>query len=222
MNDAKQAGAPRSALSEIPRKNLKPIFKGTMRYTWRGVRCNKSPFDLALYSLLIWQKKPRTIIEFGTKEGGSALWFHDTCRTFGLDTRIVSIDIRQRVTFDVEGISFISGDALHPEEALGQEFMDALPRPLLVVDDSAHLPSTVLAVLRFMDAHLGVGEYIVIEDGILQSLKMDERFDGGPTPAIAQFLAERSGSYAIDTYFCDFFGQNVTFNTNGFLVKTAA
>lgn len=220
-DNADQAGARRSTLSEIPKRILKPIFKGTMRYTWRGVLCNKSPFDLALYPLLIWQQKPRTIIEFGTKEGGSALWFHDICRAFGLDTRVISIDIRQRAKFEAEGISFISGDALHPEKALPKEFMDDLPRPLLVIDDSAHVPSTVLAVLRFMDPHLRVGEYIVIEDGILESMKMDQRFDGGPSPAIEQFLVERSKSYAIDTSFCDFFGPNITFNTNGYLVKIA-
>jgi cephalosporin hydroxylase len=221
MNDVPPADAQRSPLSQLPRRQLKSIFKGTMRYTWRGVRCNKSPFDLALYPLLIWQQKPRTIIEFGTRFGGSALWFHDICRAFGLDTRIISIDIEQRAKFEVDGVSFITGDALHPEKALPKEFMDSLPRPLLVSDDSAHLPETVLSVLRFMDPHLRVGEYIVIEDGIFQSLQIDKRFEGGPAPAIAKFLAERSGSYKIDTSFCDFFGTNVTFNTNGYLVKVA-
>lgn len=220
-NDSTEAGEPRSALSAIPRKHLKPIFRGTMRYTWRGVLCNKSPFDLALYALLIWQSKPRTIIEFGTKEGGSALWFHDICRTFGLDTRIISVDIHQRAPFKVDGISFISGDALHPEEALPDEIMKALPRPLLAIDDSAHLPATVLAVLKFMDRHLAVGEHVVIEDGILQSLGAEERFDGGPLPAVEQFLAERVGSYVIDTFFCDYFGSNVTFNPNSYLLKIA-
>jgi cephalosporin hydroxylase len=221
-DDRQREAAERSPLSGIPKKHLKPIFKGTMRYTWRGVLCNKSPFDLALYSLLIWQQKPRTIIEFGTKQGGSALWFHDLCRTFGLDTRIISIDIHQRAKFAVDGVSFLSGDALDPEKALPQEFMNSLPRPLLVIDDSAHLPATVLSILRFFDSHLAVGEYVVIEDGILQSMEMEEQFDGGPLPAIRQFLAERHASYAIDTNFCDFFGPNATFNTNGFLVKTAA
>lgn len=220
-NDGSEENEPRSALSAIPKKHLKHIFRGTMRYTWRGVLCNKSPFDLALYSLLIWQNKPRTIIEFGTKEGGSALWFHDLCRTFGLDTKIISIDIHQRAAFETEGISFISGDALHPEEALPDEFMKALSRPLLTIDDSAHLPATVLSVLRFMDRHLAVGEHIVIEDGILQSLGAEERFHGGPLPAVEQFLAERAGSYMIDTYFCDFFGSNVTFNPNSYLLKIA-
>lgn len=219
---ARDQGAPRSALSQIPRRHLKPIFKGTMRYTWRGVLCNKSPFDLALYPLLIWRQKPRTIIEFGTKQGGSALWFNDICRAFGLDTRIVSVDIQQRAKFAVEGISFIKGDALHPGQALPDAFMNALARPLLVIDDSAHLPSAVLSVLRFADAHLRVGEYVVIEDGILQSMHLEERFEGGPAPAIAQFLAERPGRFAIDTDLCDFFGDNVTFNTNGYLVKIAA
>ena len=66
-----------------------------MRYTWRGVLCNKNPFDMALYPMLLWERKPRTIIEIGSKEGGSAIWLADICARFGIDVRIVSVDIDQ-------------------------------------------------------------------------------------------------------------------------------
>jgi cephalosporin hydroxylase len=41
------------------------------RYTYRGVPMLKNPFDLALYLLLLWRLKPRTVIEIGSKSGGS-------------------------------------------------------------------------------------------------------------------------------------------------------
>ena len=71
----------RSPISAIPAERLMDIQNGTMRYSWRGILCNKSPFDFALYSLLLWQVKPATIFEIGSKQGGSALWLADTCRT---------------------------------------------------------------------------------------------------------------------------------------------
>ena len=43
------------------------------RYTYRGVPMLKNPFDLALYLLLLRRLKPRTVIEIGSKSGGSGL-----------------------------------------------------------------------------------------------------------------------------------------------------
>ncbi|MFP4076345.1 MAG: hypothetical protein ACLFTD_07650 [Halochromatium sp.] len=46
---------------------------GTLRYTYRGLAGLKNPIDLALYAKAIWDLKPRTLIELGSKDGGSAL-----------------------------------------------------------------------------------------------------------------------------------------------------
>ena len=42
-------------------------------YTYRGVRCLKNPFDLALYQMLISREGIRCVIEIGSAYGGSAL-----------------------------------------------------------------------------------------------------------------------------------------------------
>ena len=100
----------------------------------------------------------------------------------------------------------------------------ALPHPLLVVEDADHRPATTLAVLRFFDPWLQPGDYIAIEDGIVDDLfdpSAVASLDGGPRPAIAAFLAERGDDYAIDTSLCDAFGRNVTWNVNGYLQRTA-
>jgi len=211
----------RSVKSAVPRPLLGAIRKGLMRYTWRGVLCNKSPFDLALYSLLLWREKPRAIIEIGTKEGGSALWLWDTCHQFGLDTEIISIDIQQRAKGNQTGITFLQGNALNLATALPPERTRTLKRPLMVIEDSAHRPDTTLAVLQFMDAHLRSGEYIIIEDGIVDSRGVAAQFGGGPNPAVEEFLAANVGRYEIDTDLCDYYGYNVTWNTNGWLRKIA-
>jgi cephalosporin hydroxylase len=211
----------RSPVSAISKPQLRTILEGTMRYSWRGVLCNKSPFDFALYSLLIWREKPETIIEIGTKEGGSTLWLFDLCRTFGLSTKIISIDVHQRAKIEEPGITLLRGNALNLGAALPEETMHALRHPLLVIDDSAHQPDTVLAILRFMDRYLREGEYAIIEDGICESMGATGAFKGGPIPGIRTFLAETNGRYIIDTELCDFFGYNVTCNANGYLRKIA-
>jgi hypothetical protein len=93
--------------------------------------------------------------------------------------------------------------------------MPALPRPLLVIEDADHRYLTTLGVLNFMDGHLRGGEYVLVEDGICDSFGNEGRYDGGPNRAIAGFLDGRT-DYEVDRHYCDFFGHNVTWNTNGY------
>lgn len=188
-----------------------------MRYTWRGLICSKNPFDLALYPILLWERKPATIIEIGSKDGGSALWLADTCAQFGFDVQIISVDINQRAKVRQKNIEFLQGDGRHLEKVLTDERMRSLPRPLLVIEDADHHYLTTLAVLQFMDRHMAADEYLLIEDGICNSFNNEARYDGGPIRAIAEFLGEQPLRYEIDTRFCDFFGYNVTWNPNGYL-----
>jgi len=203
--------------TSLPRKTLLAIQEGKHQYTWRGVPCQKDPFDLALYPLLLWRERPRTIIEIGTKYGGSALWFSDTCRALGLETRIITIDIKKREIPSAANVEFIHGNGRNLANALPQALMRSIERPLLVIEDADHHSATTLAVLTFMDNYLLPGEYIVVEDGIIESLHDDTgRYGGGPQQAIEQFLKQHA-HYEVDRSYCDFFGVNVTWNTNGFI-----
>jgi cephalosporin hydroxylase len=68
--------------------------KGTMAYTYRDIPCLKDPIDLALYMKLIWELKPGSIIEIGSFQGGSAIFYADLCQTYGLSTDIVTVDFQ--------------------------------------------------------------------------------------------------------------------------------
>lgn len=211
----------RSPICDIPRKQLMNIQRGTMRYEWRGVLCNKNPFDLALYPMLLWREKPKTIVEIGSKEGGSALWLHDVCTRFGLGTRVVSIDINQRAKVKREGIEFHHGDGRNLSTVLTADKMASLARPLLVIEDADHHYLTTLAVLQFFDKLLRRGEYMLIEDGICNSFGNEANYDGGPNRAVAEFLADAADRYQVDESYCDFFGYNATWNTNGYIKRVA-
>lgn len=210
----------RSAISSIPAEHLKAVQDGVLRYEWRGVMCNKSPFDLALYGMLLWRQKPATIFEIGTKRGGSALWLADNCRALGLTTKIISVDIKQRAAVKDQAVTFLEGDGRKLENTLPDKMIANLPRPWLVIEDADHFYATTLAVLKFFDPYLRRGEYIVIEDGIVDSFMPEENFDGGPNRAVAEFMDSRSSHYDLDTEFCDYFGYNATWNTNGFLRRS--
>jgi cephalosporin hydroxylase len=203
--------------SEIGYDLLMKIQQGTMTYSYRGVSLQKNPFDLALYSLLLDRARPRTLIEIGSYRGGSAIWFADQASLLGLDLELLSIDLEIPVTVADPSVNFLRGDARELGTVLPPKLMNAVKRPLMVVEDSSHLADTTAAVLEFFDPWLRSGEYIVIEDGILSDMRLAHLYDGGPLPAIEAFLKKRAGKYEVDRGLCDYFGSNVTWNVNGYL-----
>jgi cephalosporin hydroxylase len=208
---------PHIAHSDINYELLMKIQKGTMAHHYRGVPLQKNPFDLALYSLLLERTRPRTLIEIGSYQGGSAIWFADQASLLELDLRVLSIDLEVPATVTRPAINFLRGDAHKLGAVLPSSVMNALERPLMVVEDSSHLAGTTAAVLEFFDTWLRSGEYIVIEDGILSDMRVADLYDGGPLRAIEAFLEKNAGRYEVDRGLCDYYGRNVTWNVNGYL-----
>ncbi len=205
----------------LPRETMLSIQNASMNYSYRGVPMIKNPFDLALYPLLIWNLKPRTIIEIGSKDGGSALWFGDMLNNFGIDSHIYSIDIVKVTSVQHPRVTFLEGDGRTLEKTLTSSFLSALPRPLLVIEDADHAYQTSKCILDFFHPYLHQGEYIVIEDGIISDLIQDTSYNNGPHRALKEFLSKHASEYEIDGSYCDYFGYNLTWCTNGFLKKIA-
>jgi len=205
------------ARTDIDYELLMKIQQGTMSYSYRGIPLQKNPFDLALYSLLLDQTKPRTLIEIGSYQGGSAIWFADQASLRKLDLKVLSIDLEVPVAVAHPSIDFLRGEACALGTVLTSSLMSALARPLMVIEDSSHLAGTTAAVLDFFDPWLRSGEYIVIEDGILSDMRVADLYDGGPLRAIEEFLAKNDGRYEIVRGLCDYFGRNVTWNVDGYL-----
>lgn len=209
----------RSWGTTIPRELMMSIQNATHNYSYRGVPLLKNPFDFALYPLLIWNVKPGTIIEIGSKSGGSALWFGDLLESFGLDGRVYSIDIVKVTKVFHQRVTFLEGDGQALHQTLSAELMRSLPRPLLVIEDADHSYETSKAVLDFFHPYFNPGEYIVIEDGIISDIIQDSSYNRGPHRALKAFLAEHRDEYEVEGDYCDFFGYNVTWATNGYLKK---
>lgn len=215
------ASAGRPFRSAIPHAALQTIQSGTLAYSYKGVALQKNPFDLALYSQLIWREKPATILEIGSFMGGSAIWFGDQMTAFGIPANVVSVDIAAISGVSQGGVQFLTGDANNLSLVLTPDILDRLPRPWFVVEDSNHQASTCRAVLEFFHPRLMAGEFIAVEDGIVTDLGIADEFEGGPSYAVASFLAEYPGAYQIDAGYCDYFGYNFTYNINGYLRRMA-
>jgi cephalosporin hydroxylase len=210
----------RSFKSFFTSEQIAAYQRGTMQYRYRDIACNKSPIDLALYLRLFQDARPRTLFEIGSKAGGSALLLRDFGRVLDLRLEVISIDIAKPEA-KFEGVTFLEGDVHHLGRTFEQHQLDRCPRPWLVIEDSAHTADACTAALDFFAGRLRPGEWLAMEDGVLDELGLKEKYGGGPNQAIAQFLGTHPGVFEIGVEYCDMFGPNATYNPNGYLKRTS-
>lgn len=194
---------------------LEGINQGHHKVTYKGVNCAKSPFDYVMYQMLLHMLKPDLIIEVGSNEGGSALYLADLLQLFG-HGMVHTIDVEDRIAAPAKvhpRIQFFNGGWEAYDVSMAAPY-----KMVLVIEDSSHTYENTLQVMNRFAPLVTPGSYLVVEDGIVDSLGISEEFNGGPLRAIKEFLENRN-DFATDTYWCDFFGKNTTFNTIGYLKR---
>ncbi len=82
---------------------------------WQDIPLGKSCYDVCIYQQMLQELRPRTIIEFGTAFGGSALFFADHARMFGLDAKIITLDVNAD---DIEDLPLWPDGSLALDRAL--------------------------------------------------------------------------------------------------------
>lgn len=171
--------------------------------TWKGRPLFKTVFDFAILPMLIWELKPGTVFEIGSGTGASACWIADTMETAGLSSRVYSTDVKP-VAERYPGVQFLSGDCTSPASLFEPDLLRSAARPFLVIED-AHV--NVRNVLLYLDEFLKPGDYLFVEDSVNKG------------DALEAFLRERTGRYAVDSRYTDFFGRNATSAINSIFVR---
>lgn len=183
---------------------------GAFAQTYKSLINMKTPFDLYLYSRLIWELQPKTILELGSLQGGSGLWFADQMSVLCEDKgEVHSFDINTKCIHESANhpkITFHNVD-LSDTTNFDEDLLKKLPHPWLVVDD-AHVQ--IFSIFAFFEPFLVSGDYYVIEDNPLHADK--EIIEGLQ-------LIEKLG-FLIDTYYTDAFGTNFTCAPNAWLRKS--
>lgn len=204
----------------LPEQTLLDLQHAVLRNVYKKRVFLKNPFDRVLYQDLLEQLRPATIIEVGSYQGGSALWFSDLCSTFDIDAKIICLDLIVPKGQFPDRIEFFQVDVLKAQETLPHERIQDLPHPWLVIEDSGHTYETITASLAYFAPKLQSGDYLVVEDGVVADLAIPEMrdFKDGPNRAVAEFL-DAHPEFEIDVNLCDKFGHNVTYCPNGWLKK---
>jgi cephalosporin hydroxylase len=171
--------------------------------SWAGVPMAKLAEDLRVYQHLLWESRADTVVEAGTKWGGSLLWFRDQLRTFagygrlGHEPRVIGVDLATEHAATLldraderwrEQITLVEGDVRDPETV---KRVDAEVEPLgrcLVVEDAAHTGDVTRAALEGLAHLVPKGGFFVVED---THVDVERLHPEGP-PMIRQ-LGVRSG-----------------------------
>jgi cephalosporin hydroxylase len=196
--------------------NLQKIVDGHHRVTYRGIKMIKNPFDYLLYQMLINEVQPDLIVEIGTNHGGATLYMADMLDIIGKG-EIHTVDITEypmdeKVLNNKRIKRFLGGyQSYDLKNCEGFE-------KILVIDDGSHVYEHSLEIMNKFKNIVTVGSYFIIEDGALIHIGLTKDYGGGPVKAIEEFLQENP-NYQIDRSYCDFFGKNATFNTNGFIKR---
>lgn len=195
-----------------------PVWKSTW---FHGERIIKNPLDLWMVEQLIYEIRPRYIIETGTLRGGSALFYAQALYGLGLtESRVLTVDIGH----------YCQAAAAHPLWRLVRFFHGSSTDPRIVAEianlarghatlvtlDSDHSMKHVLNELRMYAPLVSPGSYIIVEDTHLDSASGD---DPGPLAAVEQFLREDAGKdFERDPRMESFI---MSWNTGGWLRRKA-
>jgi len=191
------------------------IYSGLFKVTYKGIPAIRCPFDYVMCQMIIWEIKPDLIIEIGTSNGGGALYMADILNEIGNGV-IHTINIENKADKEVSE---------HPRIKLftkGWENYDIEETKkyskILIIDDGSHIYEDVLGSLTKFSHIVTTGSYFIVEDGIVDELRKEKGFNGGPLRAIRGFLATND-NFIVDRKYCDMFGKNATFNVNGYLKR---
>jgi cephalosporin hydroxylase len=163
--------------------NLHP-WTGTR---WMGVHAEKDPMDLWTYQEIIYETKPDVIVECGSGDGGSALYFASLCELMNKG-RVVSIDIEAKQRPQHPRIQYLPGSSTSLD-VIEQVRRQIHPGEKVMVSlDPGHAASHVLDELRLYSPFVTNGLYLVVEDTNINGHPVLPGFGPGPMEALDEFL----------------------------------
>ncbi|MGB5633973.1 MAG: CmcI family methyltransferase [Waterburya sp.] len=214
----------------LPKSAWRPLTDKYHLQTWKGIQMDKSPLEIALYPMLIYELQPKTIIELGADTGGSAVWLADQLKLFDIEGLVYSVDIDLSLLDEKAKsqpkINFLAGDCNQINEVLPTTLLSTLPHPWLIIEDT-HV--NLVGILDYLHNNgLQTGDYLIIEDTNQDLWEEwsdwdDEEFltrMGNKLVLLRNWLMKYQNEYLIDTYYLDMFGYNGSKNWNSILKRS--
>ncbi|NEO89076.1 MAG: cephalosporin hydroxylase [Moorea sp. SIO3G5] len=219
----------REDICSLPKGIWRPLTENYHLQTWKGIPMDKSPIEIALYPMLIYELQPKTIIELGADTGGSAVWLADQLKLFDIEGLVYSVDIDLSLLDEKAKaepkIKFLEGDCNQIDRVLSTTLLSTLSHPWLIIED-AHV-NLVGMLDYFHNNGLQNGDYLIIEDtnkalweawSDWEDKEFIERMKC-KLDLLKNWLMQHKNEYLIDTHYQDLFGYNGSKNWNSMLKR---
>jgi cephalosporin hydroxylase len=143
----------------------------------------KFPGDLMAMHRLLWQCRPEVVVEIGTQNGGSALWFAECA------PQVITLDIVELAGRPADPrITYLTGDSAAPEIFARVKALVGARRCSVVIDGD-HNAAQVDKELELYAPLVGPGQALILEDTLVDVLDFRKfRAAGGPLRSMKEYL----------------------------------
>ncbi len=185
-----------------------------VRTFWMNVPCVQCPLDLWVYQEIITELRPDLVVETGTLLGGTTLFLAHALDLVGKG-KVVSIDLEDLPRPAHPRVEYVAGSST--DSALVRRLFAGRPagETRLVILDSDHSLSHVLAELRLYAPLVTPGSYVIVTDSNVNGHPVFADYGPGPFEAVEAFLRE-TDEFVIDRTREK---HKLTFNPNGYLKR---
>jgi cephalosporin hydroxylase len=162
-------------------------YKYSYNFTWMGRPIIQFPQDIMAMQEIIWNVKPKLIIETGIARGGSLVFYASMLELIGGEGIVLGLDIDIRAHNRVEiekhamfkRIKMIEGSSIE-NDVISQVYEIAKGMaPILVILDSMHTHLHVLEELKAYSPLVTKDSYLVVFDTIVEDMP-DNFFENRP------------------------------------------
>ena len=161
--------------------------------TFLGAKSEQTPTDNWTMQEIIYDVKPDFVVETGTAEGGTALYYAGLLALMESDGKVITVDL-ERKTAEAEKhhvwqerVHQYIGSSTDPAivESIRKEVAG---KRVLVTFDSDHRREHVLRELAMYSPMVPVGSYVVVQDTASNGHPVPTDFGPGPWEAVQEFL----------------------------------
>ncbi len=181
----------------IARPVRKLFFADLIRHTnyfhnihWLGNQVFQNVLDLWTTADTIAEVRPQLIIESGTYQAGSALFYASLFDLMGFG-HVITIDVERRHNHEHPRVEFWIGDST--SEAVVDRASAAAQQQsgaVMVILDSDHASAHVKCEMDAYAPMVTPGSYLLVQDGVIDTLGIFRDRRPGPLAAIRAFLRE--------------------------------
>jgi cephalosporin hydroxylase len=156
---------------------------------WLNVPIWQNPLDLWTIQEAISSVKPGLLVETGTDQGGSALFYANLMDLLG-QGEVITIDIVQKHDVNHPRVKFLHGSSTDPEIVeVVRAAAASTEGPVMVILDGNHDRDHVAAELELYAPLVTPGSLLLSQDGVIDEFRIFSDSRPGPLEANRNFLS---------------------------------